>query len=54
MYSMRAYVAVLGDEVIAIGGVCRQEGHMVAFSEMKPEMREHKKDIIRGDRKSVV
>lgn len=51
MYSMRAYVAVLGDEVIAIGGVCRQEGHMVAFSEMKPEMREHKKDIIRGYRK---
>ena len=51
IYSMRAYVAVLNDEVIAIGGVCRQEGHMVAFSEMKPEMRKHKKDIIRVGQK---
>ena len=51
MYSMRAYVSVIGGKVVGIGGVCRQEGHMVAFSEMRPEMREHKKDIIRGYRK---
>ena len=51
MYSMRAYVSEIAGKVVGIAGVCRQDGHMVAFSEMKPEMREHKKDIIRGYRK---
>lgn len=48
MYSMRAYVSEVGGVVVGIGGVCRQDGHMVAFSEMKPEMRKYKKDIVRG------
>jgi hypothetical protein len=48
LVSMRAYVAVLDGEPIGIGGVCRQDNHMVCFSEMKPEMRKHKKDIVRG------
>lgn len=45
--SMRAFAAVLGKKVIAVAGVYRGVNHMVAFSQMKDEMRPRKKDIVR-------
>lgn len=45
--SMIAMVAVLEGKVIAIGGVCFAGKVKVGFSEMKPEMRPRKKDIVR-------
>ena len=52
--SMRAYVAVLDGEPIAVAGVAydvrAQSGRVKLFSEMKPEMRHHRKAIIRGAR----
>ena len=46
MSSMRAIVAVEDGIPIGIGGVYRQANHFVCFSEMKPEMRKHKKGIL--------
>jgi hypothetical protein len=43
---MWAYVAVLNGEPIAVAGVFRDK-YMVAFSQMKDEMRGRKKDIVR-------
>jgi hypothetical protein len=46
---MRAYVAVLDDRPIAIGGIYHEHGD-VAFSDFKPEMRDHRKAIVEGAR----
>jgi len=48
--TMRGYVAIIDDKPVGIGGVYYESGFMVAFSEMKPEMRSRKKDIARGIR----
>ena len=49
-FSFRGYVAELGDEVIGIGGVYYQDGTPIAFSEMRPAMRTHRKAIAKACR----
>ena len=46
--SFRGIFAVKDGEPIAIGGVYRIGKAWYAFSDMKPEMRKHKRDIVRG------
>jgi len=48
--TMRGYVAVLDGNPIGIGGVYYDGKMIVAFSEMKVEMRGRKRDIARGIR----
>jgi hypothetical protein len=48
--TMQALVADLDGELLAVGGVMRTADALVAFSDMKPGMRRHKKDIVRGAR----
>lgn len=50
MRSLRGFVAVLEGRVIGIAGVYFDGKTMVAFSDMKEEMRKYKKDIVRGTR----
>jgi|GEM_PF-2371368 len=50
MMSMRGYVAILDDKVIAIAGLYREDRNWIAFSEMKDEMRGFRKDIARAIR----
>lgn len=45
--STRAFVAMLEGVPIAIAGVYRDTNYLVAFSQMKDEMRPLKKDIVR-------
>lgn len=51
MRSMRGFVAVLDGRVIGIAGVYYDGRAQVAFSEIKEEMKAHKKDIVRGTRR---
>ena len=44
---MRAFVALLDGRPVAVAGVYREKNYLVAFSEMKDEMRKRKKDIVR-------
>lgn len=46
----RGFVAVLNGAVVGIGGVYYHGGAMVAFSDLKPEIRKHKKIIAKGCR----
>lgn len=52
--SMRAYVAVVDGRPVGIAGVSYEfrgrDARVKLFSEMKPEMRRHKKAIVRGAR----
>lgn len=48
--TFKGVVAVKGEEVIGIGGVFYMQSHLVAFSDMKPEMRKYKKSIVKGVR----
>ena len=48
--SMRAFAAILDGRVIGIGGVYFDGKNMVAFSDIKDEMKKYKKDIVRGAR----
>ena len=48
--SMRAFAARLDGRVIGIGGVYFDGKNMVAFSDIKDEMKKYKKDIVRGAR----
>jgi hypothetical protein len=48
--SFTGYVADLDGRIIGIGGVFYDGGVPVAFSEMKPEMRLHRKSVARGVR----
>lgn len=48
--SMRAIVFFQGDKIVAIGGVKRELGRVVAFSEIKPDANLSKMTIGRGAR----
>ena len=49
-FSFRGYVAELDDEIVGIGGVYYQDGVPIAFSEMRPAMRLHRKAIAKACR----
>lgn len=51
--SFRGYAAELDGEIIALGGVYYQDGLPIAFTEMKPKMRMHRKAIAKGCRMIV-
>ena len=51
--TMRGYVAIVDDKPIGIGGIYYEAGVMIAFSEMKPEIRNRKRDIARMARMLV-
>jgi len=46
--STRAIVFYDGDKIVAIGGIKRESGRLVAFSEIKPDARLSKMTIVRG------
>lgn len=48
--SFRGYVAELDGEIVGIGGVYYDNGMPIAFSEMKPPMRSHKKAMAKAVR----
>jgi len=48
--SFKGFVAVKSGRVIGIGGVFYTKTGLIAFSDMKPEMRQHKKAIVKGCR----
>jgi len=48
--SFKGIVAVEGDKVIGIGGLFYTKSGLVAFSDMKPEMRQYKKAMVKGCR----
>lgn len=48
--SFRGIVAVEDGKVIGIGGLFYEGKNLVAFSDMKPEMRKHRKDMARSCR----
>jgi len=49
--TIRGFVAVAeGERVIGIGGISYEGKTMLAFTEMKPEMRKHKKAMARAVR----
>ncbi len=49
-YSFKGIVAVEDEKVIGIGGIYRLNGHRVAFTDMKPEMRRHKREMVKSCR----
>lgn len=49
-FSFRGYVAEKDGVVIGVGGVYYQDGIPVAFSDMKPAMRRHKKVMAKACR----
>ena len=48
--SFKGIVAVEGDKVIGIGGLFYTKSNLIAFSDMKPEMRPYKKAMVKGCR----
>ena len=48
--SFKGIVAVEGDKVIGIGGLFYTKDGLIAFSDMKPEMRQYKKALVKGCR----
>jgi len=48
--SFKGVVAVKEGKVIGIGGLFYTKSGLIAFSDMKPEMRQHKKLIVKGCR----
>ena len=48
--SFRGFVAELDGEVVGIGGVYYDNGVAIAFSEMRPPMRKHKKAMAKACR----
>ena len=49
-YSFKGIVAVEDENVIGIGGIYRLNGKRIAFTDMKPEMRKHKKIMVKSCR----
>jgi hypothetical protein len=52
-HSFKGIVAIKDERVIGIGGLFFMKGSIVAFSDMKPEMKESKKSIVKGMRMLV-
>lgn len=49
-FSFTGYSIVLDDEIVALFGICYQEGKPAAFSDMKPALRPFKKTIVKACR----
>lgn len=47
---LRGYVAILDGEVVGLGGVYYHAGTPVAFSDIKPPLRKHRKALAKGCR----
>lgn len=52
-YTMRAYVALLDDVPVALGGIAYRSGVLYAFMELKDEMRPYKVSIGKFARRLV-
>jgi len=52
-YSFKGFVAVEGDKVIGIGGLSFSQGRVTAFSDMKPEMRKYRREMVKTCRRIV-
>ena len=48
--SFKGIVAIEGDKVIGIGGLFYTKAGVIVFSDMKPEMRQYKKVMVKGCR----
>ena len=48
LFSMRGFAGVWDGAVIGLGGVYRMDDRYVAFSDLKPEARNHLTDVLRG------
>ena len=46
--SFKGIVAVKDEKIIGIGGLFYMKTNVVVFSDIKPEMRSHKKAIVKG------
>lgn len=51
--TFKGLVVELDGEVIGIGGVCYQQGHPVAFSDLRDALRNHKKTLAKACRMLV-
>lgn len=50
VHTVRALVAMRGDQVIGLAGLCRTEGAWYLFADLTPEIRKDRRAIIRGIR----
>lgn len=50
-FSMKGFAAVLDDKCIGLTGIYREGPRFIAFSDMRPEMRAHKKAMVIAVRK---
>ena len=51
--SFKGIAAIENEKVVGLGGLFYMKGGIVAFSDMKDELRANKKDIVRGCRMLV-
>lgn len=51
--SFRGIVGTVDDEVVAIGGVYREQGFVVGIAGLKPSVRHRKKDAVRFAREGL-
>lgn len=49
-FSFKGIVAVKDEKIVGIGGIYREAGNLVAFSDLDEAMRGSKKDLVRGCR----
>jgi hypothetical protein len=50
---MRGFVGVKDGVVIGLGGVYRMDDHYIAFSDLKPEAREHLTYVLRAAKEVI-
>jgi hypothetical protein len=53
LFSMRGFVGVKDGVVIGLGGVYRMDDHYIAFSDLKPEAREHLTYVLRAAKEVI-
>lgn len=51
--SFTGIVAVDEGNIVGIGGLFRHKQHLIAFTDLKPEMRPHKKALVKGCRMMI-
>ena len=49
-FSFKGVAAIKDGKVVGLGGIYREGNYLVAFTDMKDEMRESKKDVAKGCR----
>lgn len=47
-FTFKGYVALLDGKPVGVGGIYRDNESLVAFSDMGPEMRARKRDVVRA------